>query len=143
MLLKNFIDLYTPQFNIIHPSVGHSDSDSEMEMRLREAAVSVKDLLPPSTLPSTLSTPSAELPCTEKQKKKKKVVEGEESHVVKKKKKKKRKQNQEESDQVDSAGSPLNAQRNGEHGNDEQEHTQVKVKRKKKKKRDAEEEALN
>ncbi|KAM9360028.1 protein CUSTOS isoform 2-T2 [Symphorus nematophorus] len=108
------------------PVPSSSDSDSEMETRLREAAVSIKDLLPSSSLPS------AEPPCSEKikKKKKKKVAEGEESCVVKKKKKK-RKQNQEEND---SADSPLNAQ-NGEKVS-EQEHTQVKVKRKKKKKRE-------
>ncbi|XP_045891838.1 protein CUSTOS isoform X1 [Micropterus dolomieu] len=105
-----------------------SDSDSEMETRLREAAVSVKDLLPSSSLPSTLSTPSSETI----EKTKKKLTEEGECHVVKKKKKK-RKQKQGESD---SAGSPLNAQGNGELGSSEQEHTQVKVKRKKKKKRE-------
>ncbi|XP_029294862.1 protein CUSTOS [Cottoperca gobio] len=104
------------------PVPSSSDSDSEMEARLREAAVSVKDLLPPS-LPSTLSTHSAEPPCSEEIKKKKRAAEGEENHVVKRKIK--RKQNQEEG-----------AQRNGEHSESEQEHTQVKVKRKKKKKRD-------
>ncbi|XP_054466802.1 protein CUSTOS [Anoplopoma fimbria] len=117
------------------PVPSSSDSDSEMETRLREAAVSVKDLLSASLLPSTFSSPSAELPCSEKIKKKREVAEEEESHVVKKKKKKKkRKQNQEGGEQVDSAGSPHNAQRNGEHGTLDEEHTQVKVKRKKKKK---------
>ncbi|XP_070760360.1 protein CUSTOS [Enoplosus armatus] len=119
------------------PVPSSSDSDSEMETRLREAVVSVKDLVPPSLLPSTLSTPSSETI-----KNKKKLAEGEESHVVTKKKKKKRKQNRGESD---SAGSPLNAQSNGEHRSSEQEHTQVKVKRKKKKTRElkTEEEALD
>ncbi|XP_042276639.1 protein CUSTOS [Thunnus maccoyii] len=123
------------------PMPSSSDSDSEMETRLKEAAVSVKDLLP--SLSSTLSPSSVEPPCSEKKKKKKKVAEGEESHVVKKKKK--RKQNQEESEQVDSAGSPPNAQGNGEHENSEQEHNKVKVKRKKKKKREGttKEEILN
>lgn len=106
-------------------------------MRLREAAVSIKDLLPSFSLPSTLSTPSSELPCSENIKEKKNVVEEKENHVVKKKKKKrKRKRKQEKSEQVDSAGSPVN----DEHGNSGQEHTQVKVKRKKKKKRHTEEE---
>lgn len=127
---------------MINLSVGHSDSDSEMETRLREAAVSVKDLLSSSSLPSALSAPSAELPCSEKikKKKKKKPAEGEEGNVVKEKKK--RKLNQEESD---FAGSPLHAQSNGEHGKSEQENTQAKVKRKKKKKRkgNTEDEALN
>lgn len=110
------------------PVPSSSDSDSEMETMLREAAVSVKDLLPTWSLPSTLPTPSAEL-------KQKKMTEEEESHVVNKKKK--RKQNQEEVEQVDSgAGSPLNARRNGE-------HTQVKMKRKKKKRRNTEEVTLN
>ncbi|XP_049435411.1 protein CUSTOS [Epinephelus fuscoguttatus] len=126
------------------PIPSSSDSDSEMETRLKEAAVSVKDLLSKSSLPSTLSTPSAEPPCSEQVKKRKKVAEEEENHVVKKKKKK-RKQNEEVSEQVNSAGSPLNAHRNGEHGNSEQEHMQVRVKRKKKKKQKfrTEEEALN
>ncbi|XP_023249901.1 uncharacterized protein C12orf43 homolog [Seriola lalandi dorsalis] len=125
------------------PVPSSSDSDSEMENRLREAAVAVRDLLPSLRLPSTLSPPSAEPPCSGKikKKKKKKEAEGEDSHVVKKKKK--RKQNQEE--QVDCAISPLNARSNGEHGSSEQENTQVKVKRKKKKKREGNtvEEALD
>ncbi|KAK9522397.1 hypothetical protein VZT92_018865 [Zoarces viviparus] len=125
------------------PLPSSSDSDGEMETRLREAAVSVKDLLSESLPLSALYTPSAEQI-------KREVAEGEESHVVKKKKKKKkkkkRKPNQEGGEQVDSAGPPHNAQRNGEHGTSEQEHTQVKVKRKKKKKQrklHTEEEALN
>ncbi|CAK6950412.1 protein CUSTOS [Scomber scombrus] len=131
------------------PIPSSSDSDSEMESRLREAAVSVKDLLP--SMPSTHSTPSAEPPCSEKKKKKKKVAQEEEEEeetnvVVKKKKKKvteggkdshvvkkkKRKHNEEESEEVDFAGSPPNAQSNGDHENS-QEHNQAKVKRKKKK----------
>lgn len=131
MFIKNLVSFYYLSCNILHFSVGLSDSDSEMEARLKEAAVSVKDLLP-----SLTPTLSAELPCSGKIKKKKKVAEGEGSHVVTKKKKRK-KQNGEESD---SAGSPHDAQ-----SNDEQEHVQVKVKRKKKKKREgnAEEEASN
>ncbi|KAM7017603.1 LOW QUALITY PROTEIN: protein CUSTOS [Tautogolabrus adspersus] len=111
------------------PVPSSSDSDSEMETRLKEAAVSVKDLLPSFSQPSTLSTPSAEESCLGKikKKKRKKVAEEEDSLAIKKKKK--RKQNQEESD---SAASALNGQNNGEHGNSEQEHTGVKVKRKKK-----------
>ncbi|XP_041856445.1 protein CUSTOS [Melanotaenia boesemani] len=114
------------------PIPSSSDSDSEMEMRLKEAAVSIKDLLPSSTLPSTLSPSSTEYTSLEKIKKRKIKLEGEEGHVVKKKKK--RKQNKEESKQVDSAG-PSPNQSNGENGNSEQEHTDVKVQRKKKKKR--------
>ncbi|XP_040010546.1 protein CUSTOS isoform X2 [Xiphias gladius] len=124
------------------PVPSSSDSDSEMETRLREAAVSVKDLLPSSSLSSTLSIPSTEPPCSGNIKKKKKVAEGEDSYVYKKKKK--RKPYQEESAHVDCASSPLKAQSNGEPGNSEKEHMQVKVKQKKKKKREAnkEEEAL-
>ncbi|XP_041642511.1 protein CUSTOS [Cheilinus undulatus] len=109
------------------PVPSSSDSDSEMETRLKEAAVSIKDLLPSLSQPSTLPAPSAAPPCSEKmkKKKKKKVAEEEESHVVKKKKKK-RKQNK------DSAASPLDAQNNGGHENSELEHTGVKVKKKKK-----------
>ncbi|XP_040899161.1 protein CUSTOS [Toxotes jaculatrix] len=125
------------------PVPSSSDSDSDMETRLREAAVSVKDLLPSLTLSSTLSPPSSEPPCSGKVKKqnKKKTAEVEENHV---KKKKKRTQNQEESVQVDRASSPVNAYSKGEHGNSEQERAQVKVKRKKKKREgNTEEEALN
>ncbi|XP_023134598.1 protein CUSTOS [Amphiprion ocellaris] len=123
------------------PVPSSSDSDSEMEARLKEAAVSVRDLLPSSTLPSTLSPPSTKPPCSEKikkKKKKKRVAVEEESHTVKKKKK--RKENEEESEQVDS-----NAQSNGELENSEQEHTQIKVKRKNKKRREGnvEEKAVN
>ncbi|KAF0033669.1 hypothetical protein F2P81_013735 [Scophthalmus maximus] len=116
--------------------LGHlldSDSDSEMETRLREAAVSVKDLLPSLTLPSTTPPPSSEPPCSGQVKEKEMIAEGEEGEVVKKKKKKKRRQNPEESAQVDCARCPVKAQSNGEHGNVEQE--QFKAKRKKKKKR--------
>ncbi|XP_073321781.1 protein CUSTOS [Pagrus major] len=128
------------------PVPSSSDSDSEMETRLKEAAVSVKDLLP-----SFSSTPSEEPPCSETQKKKKKKkkkeveaeeeAEEEESCVVKKKKK--RKQTRGESD---SAASPLNAQSTGEqNGSSEQERVNGKKKKKKKKKREgnAEEEALD
>ncbi|XP_061585790.1 protein CUSTOS [Cololabis saira] len=102
-----------------------SDSDSDMETRLREAAVSVKDLFPSLTLPSRLSPSSAEPPGSGKIKtKKKKVAEGEESHESALKKKKRKKQNQEESEQLDCAGSAP----------DPEQHSQVKVKRKKKKK---------
>lgn len=97
-----------------------SDSDSEMENRLKEAAVSIKDLLPSLCPPSSLVPLSAEPPHSEKKRKKKKLAEG--------------------SKQVESAGSP-NVQSNGEHTNSEQEHN--KVKRKKKKRREVnKEEAL-
>lgn len=129
------ISFYILRCHNIH--VSHSDSDSEMETRLREAAVSVKDLLP-SFRPVQPSTPSPA--STENGKKKKKAAEGEESDA---KEKKRRKQNREEGAAVNSAGSPFNARSNGERGSSEQEHTQVKVKRKKNKKRKEITEALN
>lgn len=132
------IHFYFPPYDILSLSARFSDSDDEMEMRLKEAAVSVKDLLPSLVL----SPPSMESPCSVKMTKtKKKDTDGEESRVKKKKKKK----NQEDGEQVDSDSTP-DAQSNGELTNSEQEHMQVKVKRKKKKKRqeeNAEEEALH
>ncbi|XP_070820680.1 protein CUSTOS isoform X2 [Chaetodon trifascialis] len=112
------------------PAPSSSDSDSEMETRLKEAAVSIKDLLP-SLSPST---PSAEPRCSEDIEK-----EEEESAV---RKKKKRKQSRGEGD----CAASLKAQSNGEHRSSEQEDVHVKKKKKKKKKRrdgNAEEEALN
>ncbi|XP_028270930.1 protein CUSTOS [Parambassis ranga] len=109
-----------------------SDSDSEMETRLREAAVSVRDLLPPSTLaslPSPPQTGDTSSDKIQKKKKKKTASDGEESQVVEKQKK--RKQSQEESEQVDSAGLAPCAQSNGKPAASEQD--QAKVKRKKKK----------
>uniref|UniRef100_A0A3Q1K2M5 Protein CUSTOS n=1 Tax=Anabas testudineus TaxID=64144 RepID=A0A3Q1K2M5_ANATE len=119
------------------PIPSSSDSDSEMESRLREAAVSVKDLLP-----SAVSSTSTECP-SGKVKEKTNLAEGVETHAVKKKKR--RKQNQEEGADVDSACSAVKTQSSSEHGSSEQEHTQVEVKRKKKKKRkqNTEDEALN
>ncbi|XP_029916425.1 protein CUSTOS [Myripristis murdjan] len=118
------------------PVPSSSDSDSEMETRLREAAVSVADLLPSSSLPSTLSSPTMEPPCTDKvkkkKKKKKKQAEETEQNPVHKKEKK-RKVNQEEGEEVvrklNSAGS--------EHENSEEGSIQPKVKKKKKKKQKA------
>lgn len=129
------IHFYFPPYDILPLSARFSDSDDEMEMRLKEAAVSVKDLLPLLVL----SPPSMESPCSVKMTKTKKK-EGEESRVKKKKKK-----NQEDGEQVDSDSTP-DAQSNGELTNSEQEHMQVKVKRKKKKRRqeeNADEEALH
>lgn len=106
-----------------------------METRLKEAAVSVKDLLP-----SFSSTPAEEPPCSEtpkKKKKKKKEAEVEEEDCVVKKKKK-RKQTGGESD---SAASPLQ-----QNGSSEPEPVKVKQKKKKKKQREGngeEEEALD
>ncbi|XP_071374931.1 protein CUSTOS isoform X2 [Centroberyx affinis] len=134
------------------PVPSSSDSDSEMESRLREAAVSVRDLLPSSSLPSTVSSASTEPPCSEtaqkkKKRKKKHAEEEEREENPVPKKKKKRKLNQEESEQalrkLDSEGS------NGENGiSEEGSSIQPKVKRKKKKKQEAiggnsEGEALN
>ncbi|XP_068166136.1 protein CUSTOS isoform X2 [Antennarius striatus] len=101
------------------PVPSSSDSDSEMETRLKEAAVSIQDLLPASSL-----TPPAESPPSGKVK----TTLEEEDHV-KKKKKKKRKQNPE--------GSDAPPRTNGDHERLEQE---VKIKRKKKKKQNTEEE---
>ncbi|KAF6723593.1 uncharacterized protein FQA47_017140 [Oryzias melastigma] len=72
------------------PVPSSSDSDSEMESRLKEAAVSVEDLLPASTLASS----SAESVSLEKIKEN--TREGEEKP---KKKKKRKKQSNEESEQ--------------------------------------------
>ncbi|KAM4576939.1 protein CUSTOS [Odontesthes bonariensis] len=122
------------------PVPSSSDSDSEMEARLKEAAVSIRDLLPSSSFSSTLSQASAQPPSLEGTKKNKKASQEEESLSVKKKKK--RKQNQEESEQVDSAGfapSPSN----GENGDSEQKHIQVKRKKKKRRDGNAKEGALN
>ncbi|KAM4616516.1 protein CUSTOS isoform 2-T2 [Polymixia lowei] len=81
------------------PAPSSSDSDSEMEARLKEAAVSVRDLLPTSSLPNALSSSSVEAPCSENMKKKRQAEEGqEETPVSKKKKKKKKKRPQEESE---------------------------------------------
>lgn len=98
-----------------------SDSDSEMEMRLKEAAVPLKDLLPLSALPST---PTTETPSSETMLAHKVEKEGE---IMKKK----RKQSDEESEHVDSAPDHSS----GERGGSELEHAHVQVKRKKKEKR--------
>ncbi|XP_029960189.1 protein CUSTOS [Salarias fasciatus] len=113
------------------PVPSSSDSDSEMETRLKEAAVSIRDILPSSALHSTLTLPETLRSETVKKKKKKKAVEDNEDHAVMKKKK---------CDQVNSVGGAQTPQSNGENGSSEQ----VKVKRKKKKKREqnTEEEVL-
>ncbi|XP_072244514.1 protein CUSTOS [Leuresthes tenuis] len=122
------------------PVPSSSDSDSEMETRLKEAAVSITDLLPSSSFSSTPSQASAQPPSLERTKKKKKASQEEESLAVKKKKKRKR--SREESEQVDSAGF-ASSPSNGENGNSEQEHIQVKRKKKKRRNGNAKEEALN
>ncbi|XP_029999964.1 protein CUSTOS isoform X2 [Sphaeramia orbicularis] len=116
------------------PIPSSSDSDSDMETRLKEAAVSIKDLLPAFLLPATES--KEEIPSTEKRKKKKKkkkVEEGEENHIVKKKKK----LNQEVTEKVDSE-SAHNGQNSGDHNDSDNAQTQVKVKKKKKKRKSTE-----
>ncbi|XP_012707564.2 protein CUSTOS [Fundulus heteroclitus] len=100
------------------PAPSSSDSDSEMETRLREAAVSISDLLPPSTHSSS----SREPPGSEVGAKRK---DEEEEHYVVKKKKKKKKQTKEDKHQ-DSVRS-AHCQSNGE-----QELSVVDTKRKKK-----------
>ncbi|KAG7490680.1 hypothetical protein JOB18_040268 [Solea senegalensis] len=112
------------------PVPSSSDSDSEMESRLREAAVSVKDLLPSALSPSSTQPPGSG---KVKIKKKKNVAEEEEECQIVKKKKKRRPTG-EESVQVDCARA-LNTKSSGEQQSSEQEHSQVKVKPKKKKKR--------
>ncbi|KAM4745094.1 protein CUSTOS [Anableps anableps] len=108
------------------PAPSSSDSDSEMETRLKEAAVSISDLLPSSTVEPLGSEVRV--------KKKKKVEEEEERYVVKKK----TKQKKEETKQEDSVSS-AHHQSNGE-----QEHSVVDIKEKKKKKRKRNiEESLN
>ncbi|KAK5602365.1 hypothetical protein CRENBAI_013369 [Crenichthys baileyi] len=102
------------------PAPSSSDSDSEMETRLKEAAVSISDLLPLSTHSSS----SAEPPSLDVRAKQKKVEEEEEHYVVKKKKTKQIKENKQE----DSLCSVYES--------DSEEHSVVDVKRKKKKKRE-------
>ncbi|KAM9744357.1 protein CUSTOS [Menidia menidia] len=121
------------------PVPSSSDSDSEMETRLKEAAVSVRDLLPSSTFSSTHARSPTEPPSVERTEEK--MVSEEEEAVSVKKKKKKRKRNQDGTEKGDSAGFAPSPN-NGENGNLEQ--TDIKVKRKKKKKRHGnKEEALN
>lgn len=124
-------------YDIILLSAPLSDSDDEMEMRLKEAAVSLKDLLPSSAL----SFPPTESPCSEKIKTKKKATVGGESCV---KRKKKRQKNLKDGHHVDSSSTP-DAQSHGELTNSEQEQVKVARKKKKKKRREGntEEEALN
>ncbi|XP_077416998.1 protein CUSTOS [Vanacampus margaritifer] len=111
------------------PIPSSSESDSEMETRLKEAAVSLKDLLPSSSLTSS-QTASAPL---RSEKKKKKSSETEEETVAKKKKKKKKRKREWAEDagskHADCEGSSC-AHNNGENAGSKQE--QHKVKRKKK-----------
>lgn len=98
-----------------------------METRLKEAAVSLKDLLPSSSLVSSPTATAA--PHSEK--KKKKSSETEEDNVAQKKKKKKRRKKAEDagSKHVDCEGSPC-AQNNGEQAGSKQGHHKVKWKKK-------------
>lgn len=111
-----------------------SDSDGEMESRVKEAAVSIKDLLPSLTLPSNSTPWPKETPSSDKKQEKNKVEE--ESRIIWTKKK----QNDEE--RVDPAG-PAPDQSNGERRSSEQEHVKVKRKKKKKQKENSEEETLS
>ncbi|XP_047237483.1 protein CUSTOS [Girardinichthys multiradiatus] len=113
------------------PAPSSSDSDSEMETRLKEAAVSISDLLPLSTHLSS----SAEPPSLDVRAKQNKVEEEEEHYVVKKKKKTK----QIKENKQDSLCSVYYE------SECEQEHSVVDVKRKKqkKRKRKTDEEVLN
>lgn len=102
------------------PIPSSSDSDGEMEARLKEAAISINDLLStalPLSNSTAATTPNSEL--TEK---------------VKKKKKKRKRPNQEDNEHADSA-STIDIQNNGDHVNPEEEQTQTTVKHKKKKKK--------
>ncbi|XP_054906635.1 protein CUSTOS [Poeciliopsis prolifica] len=112
------------------PPPSSSDSDSEMETRLKEAAVSIGDLLP-----SSMRSSSSVEPLGSGVGAKKKKAEEEEEHCVAKKKTK-RKKEENKQDYVSSAH---------HQGNGEQEHSVVSIKQKKKKKRkrNTEEEALS
>ncbi|XP_061529019.1 protein CUSTOS isoform X2 [Phycodurus eques] len=109
------------------PVPSSSDSDSEVERRLKEAAVSLKDLLPSSSL---VSSPTAAAP-PQLGKKKKESSDTEDDNVAKKKKKKKmRKQAGDAGGKhVDCEGSPC-AQNNCDHAGSKQEHHKVKRKKK-------------
>ncbi|XP_061622456.1 protein CUSTOS isoform X2 [Phyllopteryx taeniolatus] len=109
------------------PVPSSSDSDSEVERRLKEAAVSLKDLLPSSSL---VSSPTAAAP-PQLGKKKKESSDTEDDNVAKKKKKKKmRKQAGDAGGKhVDCKGSPC-AQNNCDHAGSKQKHHKVKRKKK-------------
>ncbi|XP_077570729.1 protein CUSTOS [Stigmatopora nigra] len=95
------------------PIPSSSDSDSEMESRLKEAAVSLKDLLPPS-LPVASPTTEA-IPHSEGEEKN--TSDTKEASIAKKKKKKKKRKKQAEdieSKHVESKESPC-LKTNGEH----------------------------
>ncbi|KAJ0068204.1 hypothetical protein NL108_017270 [Boleophthalmus pectinirostris] len=96
-----------------------SDSDSEMETRLKEAAISIKDLIPPSTshFPTDSETPGT--PSLERKENMKR-------------KKKKRKINPEDNDQEDSKSTSDNP---SEHTTQHEVQTTIKQKKKKKKKK--------
>ncbi|XP_077457285.1 protein CUSTOS [Stigmatopora argus] len=108
------------------PIPSSSDSDSEMETRLKEAAVSLKDLLPPS-LP--VASPTAEaIPHSEGEEKN--TAETEAAGIAKKKKKKRKKQAEDtESKHVECKESPC-PKTNGEHAALKQKHHKVKRKKK-------------
>ncbi|XP_028314064.1 protein CUSTOS isoform X2 [Gouania willdenowi] len=98
-----------------------SSSDSEMERRLKEAAVSIKDLLPSLSLPIADSPCSTDTPSSEKVKKLKKKKEN--SYDKKKK---------QDHDKCQDTNLPCSAQ-NSERSSENEILEQVAVKRKKKK----------
>ncbi|XP_077377324.1 protein CUSTOS [Festucalex cinctus] len=109
------------------PIPSSSDSDSEMETRLKEAAVSLKDLLPSSSTLISSQTASATL-CSEK--KQKKSSEAEEEIVAKKKKKKRKREWAEDAgSNADCDGSSC-VQNSAENAGSKQEHQKVKRKKK-------------
>ncbi|KAJ8285800.1 hypothetical protein GJAV_G00031080 [Gymnothorax javanicus] len=103
------------------PIPSSSDSDSEMEMRFREAAISAKDLLPPSLLPGTPRSIATVAPPSAEKKLKKKIesvgaanrIVGEtENGILKKKKKRKvTKGSAEEGEMEANNGFPLHSKR--------------------------------
>lgn len=99
-----------------------------MEMRLKEAAVSIRDLIPSLTVPSS---PSPSSPVGKVKGKTDAEKEEEVVHSVRKKKRTKRRRTQEDAVPDECDGSTLAAQNTGEKG--EQENTNAGVKQKKKK----------
>ncbi|CAN9513517.1 unnamed protein product [Ophioblennius macclurei] len=123
------------------PVPSSSDSDSEMEARLKEAAVSVRDILPSSTPHSALAPPetlgSENVKKKKKTKKKKKEVEDNENQAATKNKKR----DPVEVHEVNSVGGASPS--NGENGSAEGDGGKVKRKKKKRRENGAEEETLD
>ncbi|KAM9810337.1 protein CUSTOS [Neosynchiropus ocellatus] len=107
------------------PVASSSDSDSEMELRFKEAALSYEDLVPRASLPDQHTPPTEEPVDTEivkkkKKKKKKKVSVGEEE--------------MHDGDEQDNLRASQNSHNNNVHS--EQEQKDIKRKRKKRQKTD-------